>query len=301
MRQALIIVNAKAGRGRALAAADLAAEHLRARGVSVECVPTDHPGHAAELARVLGQDSDLVVVVGGDGTLREAASGLAGRGSARVLGFIPIGHGNVVARELGIPLDPRAAVEVLFSGKPRAMDAGRANGHLFLAMVGVGFDALVTRRVGALRRVPLGERAYQRLGSSVYAACGFLALWRLLPRRFTLSVDGRALDRRPCSIIVANTEAYARDWAVTPGASTSDGVFDYQACWRSAAPLVAWQLLQARRRRRVAPFIAEYGRGKEFVIASSAPFSWQADGDPMGFTERLEIEVLPAHLTILAP
>ncbi len=301
MRSAAIIVNPKAGRGRALAAADLAVERLRARGVAVECVPTDHPGHAAELARSLGRDSDLIVVVGGDGTLREAASGLSGQASGRALGFIPIGHGNVVAREVGIPLDPRAAVEILWSGTPRTLDAGRANGRLFLAMAGVGYDALVTRWVGAFRRVPLGERAYQRFGSAVYAACGFLALWRLLPRRFTLVADGRARERRPCSVIVANTASYARDWAVTPEANAGDGILDYQACWRAAAPLVAWQLLQARRRRRAPRFIAECGRAKTFAIESSRPFFWQADGDFMGRAERLEIEVLPAHLTLLAP
>jgi diacylglycerol kinase family enzyme len=134
---------------------------------------TREPGHATELAReAVAAGADVVLAVGGDGTVNEVARGLIGSGAA--LGIVPVGSGNGLARALRIPLRPGAALCALESGARRRMDVGFLNGRLFLNVAGIGFDAVVGQAfhergrkggrrglLGYLRLSLLELRAYQ--------------------------------------------------------------------------------------------------------------------------------------------
>lgn len=301
MKRAVIIVNPVAGEQRPLDVATEAADYLEGAGWSARTLPTESAGHATEIARAQAAEVELVVVVGGDGTLRETVTGL-GASSRVPVGFVPIGKANVIARELRIPRSPHRAIRLLTSGQPRAIDVGRVGDSIFLAMVGVGYDGWATAGVGAIRATGWGRLLYQHGGSTlIYLLAGIPALLRLRPNRVAVDVDGRRCRRRYPSIIVSNAESYALGWAMTPGASIDDGRLDYQANRRAAPWFVLATLAAAILRRRLPALVAEYGRGAEIVVESEQPFRWQVDGDPMPATSRLEIGVLSSYTRILVP
>jgi diacylglycerol kinase (ATP) len=159
-RRVLVVANPVAGFARGRDAGEIAARVVRAAGRRCELVRTREPGDAKELAGAAHAGGfDTVLAVGGDGTAHEAANGAAG--TPVTLGVVPAGTMNLLARVLGVPLDPASAAEraVLGSGRLTVWP-GRAGGTLFLLMAGIGFDAWVLREVLAARRGKVAFRHY---------------------------------------------------------------------------------------------------------------------------------------------
>lgn len=299
-KKVAILTNPIAGRGRGLEVAFALAEALRRAGHEPRPALTEGPGHATELGRALARDHDRIVVVGGDGTLRETARGIADDRREEVeLGFVPLGNANVVARELGIPLEPRRAIEVAIGGAPRELDTLRANGVFGLAMVGVGYDGRITRLVDAARRRRPFRGWYRVHGDSLYGALGALALFQPSVR-FSLECDGVAAPRTYAAAVVSNLETYAKGWAVTPGADASDGQLDWVGRCSGRFDREVAALKAARARRRLPPRSADYGRGRRVRIAGEGPLTWQLDGDPMPPAAEIEVEIGP-RVRVIAP
>ena len=288
-----IVVNPVAGRGRGLEVAAALVQRLQAAGMSPELRPTEGPRHAIDLAAEVGAVADQLIVVGGDGTLRECAEGLGARGEVVELGFVPLGNANVVARELGIPLVPERAIEVAVGGRARRLDTLRANGRYALAMVGVGYDGRVTRWVDAARARSPWSRWYRWHADSLYAVLGIAALLGRRAPRLELVADGERASRTFAGAVVCNVETYAKGWAVTPGADPSDGRLDWvgRASERPDRMLAA--LLAARARRALPARAADYGRARAVEIVGEGPLAWQLDGDPMPSESRILVVVGP--------
>ena len=145
-----IVINPVAGvRGtldRARRRAELAMDLLVAEQVDPEILITEHAGHAAELARgAVERGARIVVAWGGDGTVNEVATALVG--TAAALAVIPAGSGNGLARMLGMPSDAVRAIGRILNGADRAIDLGEIDGHLFVNVAGVGFDAHIAGRL----------------------------------------------------------------------------------------------------------------------------------------------------------
>jgi len=289
-RRVVFVVNPKAGRRAGVELAFRFATARRTLGETCEIQPTEFAGHAIEISQRV--EADVVVVIGGDGTLREVAAGLGARRAELPVVFIPSGHGNVVAREFGIPLDdPDAALRALDGLRERRLDVGIANGHPFLAMVGVGFDVIATRFVDRARRSTIGRRLYDAPlgGDLLYGIGGCLGLLRFVPTRFACELDGVPFTTRSPTITVCNTRTYAKGWAMAPGAVPNDGWFDVTAQRFCFAPFQLAALLCAKRRGRMPDFLARHGRGRRITITAARPFGWQLDGDPMEETSSLEL------------
>jgi diacylglycerol kinase (ATP) len=300
MRRAAIIVNPTAGQAHPLEVAEEARRFLVDAGWEVTLHPTEAAGHATELAREHGSNAERVVVIGGDGTLRETVVGLPDRSVPVAL--VPIGKANVVARDLGIPRSPASAILALDSDRIAPMDVGRVGDSVFLAMVGIGYDGWVTAGVAAIRNGRAGGLLYRYGGSSlIYLLAGLPSLLRLWPVRVRVSIDGSEAPGTYPSVVVSNTETYAIGWSMTPGASVHDGRLDHQLN-RGAAPwFVLWMLAAAVLRRRLPGWLADHGVGRRYTIRADRPFRWQADGDPMPPTDTLQIEVLPEFVRMVVP
>ncbi len=301
MKRALVICNLKAGRGRAGAAAERARDHLGRAGFVVDVEATRSHRHATELAAGLGEDRERVVVIGGDGTLREVVEGLLAVDSPADVGLVPLGAGNVVARELGIPLGARDAAAVAAGSTTRAIDVACVNGDLFLAMVGIGFDADLCARIGGIRRGVVGGLVYRLWSDLLYALFGVGILLRARePDPLRVLVDDEPLAESPAGIVIANTRTYGKGWSAVPHADVADGRLDF-AAYRSAerGALVRW--VMAMKRGRVVPTLARYGGGARVEVTAPRPFRWQADGDPMEPVDRLDVTVRPAALRMVVP
>lgn len=160
MGPAIIIGNPTSGQRGSPKLLERCAEQLRSRLGSVELWFTEYPGHARELAAAAGDT--LVVAAGGDGTVNEVVNGLS---PGATLGIIPLGTANVLAQELGIPLDPEAACERIAERRHAVMDLGvatdaRGDSRLFACMAGIGFDARVVQAVDPEMKHRLGKAAF---------------------------------------------------------------------------------------------------------------------------------------------
>ncbi len=193
------------------------AERLRARGLTPELLATSRPGHAVELARAASRTRpSLVIAVGGDGTLRDVAEGLLG---AEVpIALVPAGTGNDLARTLGIPRDPAAALEVALEGAEERLDAWTWNDTLYVNIAGIGLDAAVAEAV---------NHRFRRLrGVAAYVA-GFLSVFpRYPPFDLTLTWEGGGWSGRVWLAAFANGRCYGGGMQIAPGADPADGLLD---------------------------------------------------------------------------
>ncbi|MCR4425556.1 MAG: diacylglycerol kinase family lipid kinase [Firmicutes bacterium] len=213
-----VVLNPRAGRGRAGREEDVASAVLSGMGVDFEIERTTGPGGAVEVARrAVESGFDTVAAMGGDGTTNEVVNGIAGTGAT--LGLIPCGTGNDFAVAMGIPKDVREACRILAAGKTRRVDLGRVNDKYFISTFGVGFDARVTREVNQ------GFKFAR--GILVYILAVMKVIWTYAPERMHLVVDGEeVVVDAPLLVAVANWQSYGGGMRICPEASVDDGVFD---------------------------------------------------------------------------
>ena len=273
---------------------------------AVEAVDTEKPGHATQICREAASEGyDVVVAFGGDGTVNEAANGLAG--SDTPLSVLPGGATNVYSRVLGIPHDVVDATEHLLrmaaDFQPRSVDLGRVNGRFFTFSSGVGLDASVVERVDAHPRMKrrLGEYYY------TYAAIStFNRKYLVRPPRLSVRVAGQTLQG--VTVVVQNCDPYTyfgrRPIRINEGAALDDGALGVTVLRRATVaelPTIAWRAFSGRpgavtRHRQIEGFPGSHSAVVEAMEES--PFPVQVDGDFIGEFDRAEYGVVRAALRV---
>lgn len=250
-------------------------------------VLTEYAGHGREIARDC--DADVVVAVGGDGTVSEVAQGVAGTG--KTLGIIPCGSGDGLALHLGISRKYRKAIRQLSTAEKAVMDYGSINGKPFFCTTGVGMDAQV-----AWEFARAGSR-----GLKTYVVKTLSVWWHFKPGHYTLTVDGVAHTLDATFITVANVNQWGNNAVIAPEASVTDGLFDITILrpfriWD--IPGIALRLFTRRftRSRRVDTL-----RGKEVLIHQEHTAPAHFDGDPVQMGTDITIELHPAAVHVLVP
>jgi YegS/Rv2252/BmrU family lipid kinase len=253
--------------------------YLQRRGLHVRLECPGSPAEAtAAAAAAADQGDDALFALGGDGTLRDAAEGLCGSNTA--LAALPGGTVNVWAREMGIPLRLRAAVDCHLAGQRVRTDVGRAGDRRFLLMASLGWDAEAARRVS--------PRLKRRVGDLAYIA----SFARLLPRLRPADVEwhtGLISERhRAAMVVLSNTRLYGGRVEFSPGAVANDGLLDVAVlCPRSLASLARAGLKVARNRISGDRDLLAFRSGEVTIDSHGIPV--QLDGDyyrdtPMRFS-----------------
>lgn len=206
-RRLLVIHNPTAGGWRRKPRFARALAELERLGCRVDVRRTEARGDAERLARTArGEDYDLVVAAGGDGTINEVVNGLVHSGLP--LGVVPLGTANVFASEIGLPAGMRSAASFTARAPIVPVHVGSANGRCFSLMAGAGFDALVVAGVdGRLKRL-CGKCAY------VFESLLRMASWRAAP--YVVTIDGKRHEA--ASVIIAKGRFYAGRYVVAPAA-----------------------------------------------------------------------------------
>jgi diacylglycerol kinase (ATP) len=286
----LLIVNPASRRGARVRGRVLKA--FAEAGVVCDALETEAPGHAAVLARTHGAKYDAVFPLGGDGTLMEVLSALAYVGPP--VGVLAGGTANVVARTLGIPLNPARAIPLLLVGEEAKLDLGRlADGRRFAIGVGVGLDATMMREAPA--------RLKKRFGFMAYVIGGFKAVLRNERFALRLTVDGTVFERRASAILIANFGAVLNDLiAFGDGIARDDGMLN--ACVFS--PETVWDAIRILVKMLRKDFSPDpclfYKSGREFRIETTPPMMAQADGELLPGTP-LSVTVEPLAGRLLIP
>lgn len=231
---------------------------------------------------------DLYLVWGGDGTAGDVAAGLIGTGVP--LGILPAGTFNNIARALGLPPSPLAAARLLASARPRAMDAGFANGRVFLEVAGVGLDAAV---------MPFGERLKARQFGAVLPALLRLARFRAVD--MTLDLDyARGIRVHTPLVAIANGPFYGAGFAVAPDARWDDGRLTVRVFEGVTVPALLWYFLRIARHRLPARPRGLTFRARRVRVSAELPLAVHADGRSIGTTP-MTFEAQQAALQVLVP
>lgn len=176
---------------------------------------TQYAKHGTELAKAAAaKGAWAVVAVGGDGSVNDIVTGLAGTDTA--LAIIPKGSGNGMARTLKIPLDVYAAMKVINQGKTTGIDIGYANERLFVSNAGVAFDALISKKFAKS----------EKRGFGVYSWLVTKHLWLYKPWIFDITADGQPFKEKAFMIAVANGQQFGYNFRIAPMASYTDGMLD---------------------------------------------------------------------------
>jgi diacylglycerol kinase (ATP) len=209
-----LICNPAAGGGRGAEVGQAVTDALERRGLTVILENSRSAEEATNAARRLSADVDVVVAVGGDGTVNEVVNGLAGGGVP--LGIVPAGTVNVLALELKIPFNVERACDVIVSGRTITMDLGRVDGRRFTLMAGAGLDALTIKE--------LDLRAKQLFREAAFVVTGATALLRHPVPDFSVRVDGQAYTAN--FAVIGNSRYYGGRFGITSEADPADGLFD---------------------------------------------------------------------------
>jgi diacylglycerol kinase (ATP) len=268
------------------------------RGAAFDLVPTEYAGHAAELARdAVRLGYRAVAACGGDGTLAEVATGLAG--SDVPLAIIPRGTGNQVAQNLGIPLGLVQAIDVAIHGRVTPIDLGRVGDRAFALLAGAGFDAAVMQR--ATRELK------ERWGFGAYVYAAVKEALRATPRRFSITADGRDIDVEAVSVMVANVGELFGRWlplrlplAPRPANAWCDGLLDVVIIAPRNPQDVAALLWQAAQGRLAPGGSLVHFQAHTITVDADPPIAVQVDGDPAGQTP-ISISVMREAMRVIVP
>ena len=261
-------------------------------------LPTSRTDHGAGMVtEALRRGADLVLGAGGDGTIRIICDGLANTGVP--FGLLPAGTGNLLARNLGVPLDMEEAVRVAFDGVPTAVDLIKLTvdgdderAEHFAVMGGVGFDAIFMENTSARLKRAIGSAAY------VIAAAQELGA---APHRVRFRVDGAAETRnRVVLTLLGNVGSLGPGVQLVSDADPTDGRMELII--GSPAGVSGWARLAAKAMARVgAGGDLEEFTGREVSIRLDEPLPYELDGDTLGRGQRFDAQVVPGALILMLP
>ncbi len=285
-----LIVNPAAGGGRARRALAEVQQELTRLGLEHRAELTRGLDHARELASVASAAGEVAVAFGGDGLVSAVAGAL--KYSDGVLGVLPGGRGNDLARTLGISLQPRAACGVLATGVVRSLDLCEVDGKTFIGIASCGFDSDANR---------IANRARLVRGNLVYAYGALRALITWRPATFTVALDDDV--RRTVtgySVAAANSKAYGGGMLLAPDASLQDGLLDVVIVSHTPKLRFLRLLPTVFSGAHVKQDNVEVLRGRIVQISASRPFTMYADGDPIAELP-VTVRALPGAVRAIVP
>ena len=252
-------------------------------------VRTEYAGHATQIAASAVEDKvDVVVAIGGDGTINEIARALVH--SETALGIIPCGSGNGLARHLRIPMEPKAAIDIINQGNRLCIDYGKINNIPFFCTCGVGFDAFVS-----LKFADSGRR-----GLLTYLENTLHESLTYQPETYEIENEEGTMKYKAWMIACGNASQYGNNAYIAPQASLTDGLMDITIMEPFTVldvPSLSFQLFNKTidQNSRVKTM-----RAKKIKIHRAHDGVMHFDGDPLMAGKELEVEIIPGGLYVIA-
>jgi diacylglycerol kinase (ATP) len=249
---------------------------------------TEFIGHGAELAEeAVKKDFDIIVAVGGDGTINEVAAKVMEH--QKILGIIPQGSGNGLARFLKIPMDIKKAILLINNHKVETIDCATLNGKFFFNMAGMGFDAHISAE--------FANHKTRGLYGYVKTVMKELSAYR--PQTYQINIDGVGYTRNAFVVSIANSSQYGNNVFISPASSTNDGLLD--VCIVKDFPLyklpvLAYEMIMAKTHQSN---MVEIIRGKHILINRGKEDPVHLDGESFLMDKEIAIDVISLALKIM--
>jgi len=287
----IILLNPKAGRGKARFVMRQALEVMQGEGVVVDVQESRDAQHLEALARqAAAEKPDAVVSLGGEGTHHYVVNGIVG--SEVPLGMIPCGSGNDFAKGLGVPAQARAAAEVVRAGHIRRVDLGRTGNTVYGCIAGVGFDSVVTRYAN--------ERVRRLRGSWAYAWSILRCVKSYRPEPLQIVSDVQEFAGEVIFAVVGNNVSYGGGIHLTPRAKLDDGLLDVCVVpYMGKVEFLRWVPRAYRGEHLKHPRII-YFQARKVSLNATSRLELFGDGE---FMQELPatIENLPRALEVILP
>ena len=287
-KKAVFVINLNSGTSSKAAIPGLIENTIDKEKFDYEIVVTQYAGHASEIAsRAKDEGKDIVVAVGGDGTVNEVARAIVHSGTA--LGIIPCGSGNGLARHLLLPMNVKKAIEVLNECEIRALDYGIINGYPFFCTCGMGFDAFVSQKFAEA-----GKR-----GPITYVENVLREGLKYQPETYILQDENGTIKYKAFLISCANASQYGNNAYIAPQASMSDGLMDViimEPFDVFEAPQISIDMFNKTldKSSKIKTF-----KCRKLHIHRSKPGAIHYDGDPAMTVEDIDVELVPNGINIV--
>ena len=288
-KKILFIINPKSGTGGKRSVPRLVRSLIDKQKFDVLIKETRYVAHACELSKeAVANGVDVIVAVGGDGTVNEVARSLIGTKAA--LGIIPCGSGNGLARHLGIPLERKKAIEFLNKAQPVAVDYGKINGSPFFCICGIGFDAFVSSTFARGTRRGLWGYMNQTLTDWL----------EYEPEVYEIESESFKKDYKAFLIACGNAAQYGNNAYISPNASMRDGLLSVTILEPFPAtdvPMILGQLFgrTLTRNGHIKTFETKW-----LKIKRKAAGPVHFDGEPADMSAEIFVEMVPQGLNVMA-
>ena len=251
---------------------------------------TKRAKHAIEISKnAVNEGFDIVVAVGGDGSINEVAQSIIN--TDVILGIIPLGSGNGLARHLNIPLKPENAIKLINQLNVKKIDTATFNDNVFVSIAGIGFDALVAKKFAKMKR--RGFSSYLKIITREYPF--------YKPLDYEINIDGKQIQRNALFINFANSDQFGYDTTIAPKAKIDDGLIDVcivkKAPWIEIpilAHLLYWKQIDKSK-------FLEIIKAKNITIKQKRKSTVNIDGEPVKLGKELEIKINPLSLKVIVP
>lgn len=284
-----LIINPIAGGGRARALAPRIIEKFRESGADFDSFTTTGPGSAVEAARGAAEEGyDIVVAVGGDGTVNEVLNGIAGSGAA--LAVVHGGKGNDFAMAMGMPRDLDAACAALLEAKIKEIDLGMVLDRYFINSVGVGFDAEVAHRVNQ------GVKVFKGVSAYIYTVFKTLATYK--PIQMEVTLDDTSFTLHPTLVAVGIGQSYGGGMRIVPDAIQDDGLFDVCVMDRLGKLETAYHFPKVFKGRHTGMKQTRMFRSREVRLKLSEVHPLHMEGEIL-FGDKMHFTLQPQAMKVL--
>lgn len=286
MSKIFFIINPKAGGGKKYIR-DIIEKKIIENGSKFQY--TEYPGHAFIISKEKSEKNEIIVAVGGDGTVNETARGLIG--SNCCLGIIPIGSGNGLARSFNIPTDISKAFEILKNGNKVTLDYIKINGNHSFNVSGAGFDALVAHKFASSNK--RGFFSYIKIILKEFRKN------RKLKIEYTLGEN--KLKEEVFLFSLANSSQFGNNAHIAPLAKTNDGLLDLAIL--KPFPLIAIPRLVIRLfLKKIHKSKYYFGvQTKSLEILNEGEIFFHCDGEPVVFSGNIKAEIISNEINIITP
>jgi diacylglycerol kinase (ATP) len=290
LKHIVFIINPKSGVEREKEIKQGIETHLDKQQFSYELLFTEFAKHGTTLAKEAARNGAYAVVaVGGDGSVNDVVQGLLG--SNTLLGIIPKGSGNGMARTMAIPLETNEAIKLLNNGNTANMDVAYANDSPFISNAGVAFDALISKKFAKSER--RGLMAYSWLVTKY--------MWLYKSWSWNITIDGRQITKKAFMVIVANGQQFGYNFKIAPTASFTDGILDLVIVRKFPKIFGGLIALRAMKGNILNSHFVEHMQGKEITISHPSLRLMQTDGDAHPCDHTIKFRIEPGAQKVIVP